>query len=728
MWRYSHFALAVSSSLFVLLATLTGVFLAFEPIENKLQDFYVKGAKELTLADVIDSLRTNYDEILTLEVDANQFVAVDVFSMEEELNGKFYINPFNAQKIGDIPEKRPVFEFMTVLHRSLFLKKLGRIFVGVNSFLLLLIALTGFTLFLKRQKGIRHVFDKLVKERSPQYYHVVLGRWMLLPIIIITLTGVYLSLLRFEMIPQVEAAWIGSEKELSEEPALSPSDFEIFKNTKLAEVRSLEFPFSTEVEDFFILSLKDRELKINQITGDIVDTLRYPFVNRLSTTSFDLHTGRGSILWSIVLAIAGLNILYFMYSGALISYKRLTSKVKNKIPAEAAECVILVGSENGSTRNFGKLLQKSLLQAQKKVFIDDLNNYQAYENMEDLVVLTSTYGVGEPPANASRFLHLLPTVVQKKESQFSVVGFGSLSYPDFCQYALDVDEALSQQADFSQVQAPYLIHNQSYTSFKTWAEKWGKQKGLRLELPAQLVQKKQKTHQFTILEKQSVDDSYSETFSLLLQPSTQKFQSGDLLGIAPPSDPVERQYSIAKVDHDKILLSIKRHEKGICSNYLNDLAVGESFEGILHKNKDFHLVRNTKCVLLVGNGTGIAPYLGMMQQKSRTELHLYWGGRTAASFALYRDRIEKAMEQATLCTYQTVYSKEGGADRYVQDLLAKDAEKLVAQLEAGSYIYLCGSIAMQNGVLELLENIVQARNARPLSYFQNKGQIRMDCY
>ncbi|MEL6718394.1 MAG: hypothetical protein AAFP82_06745, partial [Bacteroidota bacterium] len=115
IWRYSHFALAVSSSIFVLLATVTGIFLAFEPVEKELQPFKVKGASELNLAQVIDTLQTKYDEILTLEVDANQFVVVDVFSMEEDLSGKFYINPFTGEKIGDIPEKRPIYEFMTVL-------------------------------------------------------------------------------------------------------------------------------------------------------------------------------------------------------------------------------------------------------------------------------------------------------------------------------------------------------------------------------------------------------------------------------------------------------------------------------------------------------------------------------------------------------------------------------------------------------------------------------------
>ncbi len=728
IWRYSHFALAISSSVFVLLATVTGIFLAFEPIESKLQPFKINGTSQLSLAEVIDTLQGRYDEILTLEVDANQFVAVDVISMEEDMNGKFYINPFNGHKLGEIPEKRPIFEFMTTLHRSLFLKTIGRIFVGITAFLLLLISLTGFLLFLKRQKGIRHVFDKLVKESFAQHYHVLLARWMLLPIVIITITGVYLSLEQFEIILNKPPQLLQEIPELKESPALAFSEFEVFRNTQLDDVRSLEFPFTTEVEDFFILSLRDKVLKINQKTGAVIESLHYPFTNRLSILSFNLHTGTGSLLWSIVLAIAGVNILFFMYTGAAISFKRITSKVKNKIHIDEAVYVILVGSENGSTRNFAKILQQALLKLKQKVFIDDLNNYQNYYSIKELIVLTSTYGVGDPPINANHFIDLIGTVNTNKVINYSVVGFGSLSYPDFCQYALDVDKALLENKYFRQVESPFLIHNKSYTSFRKWAEQWGKSKQLQLELPTTLIQKKNKDHSFTILEKQVVNDGYDETFTLLLKPGWTSFQSGDLLCIAPPTDPIERQYSIAKVENGNMLLSIKRHEKGVCSNYLFHLEKGDKIIGSLQRNKDFHLIKHAKNILLIGNGTGIAPYLGMIQSKTKANIQLYWGGRTEQSFLLYQDRIIEAVQSEALNAYHIAFSKEKDNHKYVQDLLQKDGKCVVQLLENNGYIYLCGSIAMQNGVLALLELLIKTHSQKTLSHFQNKGQILMDCY
>ncbi|NRB51860.1 MAG: PepSY domain-containing protein [Saprospiraceae bacterium] len=729
IWRYSHFALAVSSSLFILLATLTGLVLAFEPLDTNLQPYKAADSAALSLAAVIDTLTSVYDEVLELEVDANGFVKTAVISMEEDLGGDFYIDPHNGRKIGDIPDKRPIFEFTTNLHRSLFLKTPGRIFVGLTSFFLFLIAITGFLLFLKRQKGLRHFFDKVIKEDSAQYYHVISGRWMLIPIIIIAATGVYLSLWRFTLIPTANPDLVVHTEKLSESPALAKSDFPIFRETQLREFRKLEFPFSPDVEDFFILGLKDRQLKINQITGEIIEEVRYPVATQLSTLSFNLHTGNGSIIWSIILGLACINILYFMYSGAVISLKRIKSKLRNKYKAAEAEIVILVGSENGSTQSFGKLLQKTLLELKQKVFIDELNNYQSYASMKNLVVMTSTYGEGDPPINATRFLQLFDAALPKEQTNYSVVGFGSLAYPNYCQYALDVDERLKRHEICTPLQKPFLIHNKSYTSFKKWAEKWGSQVGIPLEIPPMVQQKKGKSHTFTLSEKQTVKDAYDESFILRLQSPTSQFRSGDLLAITPPEDPVERLYSIAKLPDNSILLSIKRHEFGLCSNYLNKLSVNGQVEGRIDRNKHFHFPSKAPYVAMIGNGTGMAPFLGMIQAgKSKATIRLYWGGRTQRSYQLYQKWIDLALEQDVLQCAKIALSKEDSPYHYVQDIIRQDAKSLVDQLAQGGVIMICGSVAMQNGVLEVLQEASLEHQGIHLSLYQQKQQILMDCY
>lgn len=729
LWRYSHFILAVSSSIFVLLATLTGLVLAFEPIDTNLQAYRSEEVKALSVAEVIDTLRAVYDEVLELAVDANGFVKVAVISMEEELNGDFYIDPKNGKKIGDIPAKKPLFEFTTNLHRSLFLKTPGRIFVGVTSFLLCLIVISGLFLFLKRQKGIRHFFDRIVKEDSAQYYHVITGRWMLVPILIIAATGVYLSLWRFAVILNPEPKVKTITEELRSTPALATAEFPIFRQTSLMAVKKLEFPFSSDVEDPFILSTGNRQLKINQITGDVIEEAQYPATNYWAELSFNLHTGNGSIIWSCILALAAINILYFMYSGALISLRRFRSKLKNKYKAAEAEIVILVGSENGSTKSFGKILQKALLSLQQRVYIDELNHYQVYPNLKNLVILTSTYGEGDPPVNATHFLQAFTENPPSQAVNYAVVGFGSLAYPQFCQYALDVDAHLCTFPRCQAVDNPFLIHNKSYTSFQKWADKWGAKLGLHLELPPLETAKKGRTKRFHIEQKQRVEDSFDETFTLQLTATAQSFQSGDLLAITPPEDPVERLYSIAKLSDQRLLLSIKRHELGLCSNYLNRLPLGATIEARIDRNQHFHFPRKAPSVTLIANGTGMAPYLGMIREKkAKGFIDLYWGGRTQASYQLYKTWIEEALEQQMLQDFKMALSKEEWPYHYVQDIVKEVKDRLIDRLADGGVIMICGSVAMQNGVLEILQRACLTQKGIHLSTYLQKKQILMDCY
>ena len=142
IWRYSHLTLAISSSLFILLAALTGSVLAFEPISNQLKPYAVKHANTLSLSKTIENLKAEYDEVIHIEKDKNDFVTASVFTKKGH-SETFYINPFTAKKIGSIIEKAPVFKFATNLHRSLFLKSTGRIIIAVMSFLLFLMSERG---------------------------------------------------------------------------------------------------------------------------------------------------------------------------------------------------------------------------------------------------------------------------------------------------------------------------------------------------------------------------------------------------------------------------------------------------------------------------------------------------------------------------------------------------------------------------------------------------------
>ncbi|MFC0605545.1 PepSY domain-containing protein [Winogradskyella pulchriflava] len=727
IWRYSHFALAISSFVFILLATLTGIILAFEPISNQLKPYAVSNTGTVNVAETLTVLQNEYDEVVSLEVDSNNFVKASVFSLEGD-SETFYLDPKTGKKIGDIEKKAPIFEFATNLHRSLFLKSTGRFLVGLFSFLLFLISVTGIQLILKRQGGIKKFFSKVVKENILQYYHVVLGRWFLIPIVIITLTGVYLSLEKFNLLPSSQLKHEALEHNTSKKQAVN--DFEIFNTTNLDHLISLEFPFSEDEEDYFILKTKSGEFYVNQYTGDVLSKAKTPMVSKLSYWSVILHTGQGTIIWSIVLLLSCFAILFFMYSGFAMSLKRLgeRSKLKNKFNKNAAEYVILIGTETGHTNKFAHQFYNALLKAGKSVYVSTLNQYSNYKNAKQIIVFTSTYGEGEAPTSAKQFKKLLRSVKQEQTIDFSVVGFGSLMYPEYCKYAVEVDDFLEKQYNFKRSLPIFKINNQSFEAFKTWVNQWNEVNQLQLIIEPPKSNVKLKTlKDFKVIRRTELNRD--ETFVIQLKPHKKmKFQSGDLIGFYPKEDGVERLYSIGKIDGD-IILSIKKYEFGICSSWLSQLQTSETIKAKVKRNLDFHFPTYTKEVIMIANGTGIAPFLGMINQNHlNVKTHLFWGGRTKQSLEIYQNYIEKALETEALNSVNVAYSQEQDNKIYVQDIIKEHSVFIANALKNEAVIMICGSIAMQNRVLEMLDQITIEKLKQPLHKFENNEQILMDCY
>ena len=54
-----------------------------------------------------------------------------------------YIDPLTGESLGKVAPRSSIYQFATTLHRSLFLKGLGRFFVGLVSLLLCLIAISS---------------------------------------------------------------------------------------------------------------------------------------------------------------------------------------------------------------------------------------------------------------------------------------------------------------------------------------------------------------------------------------------------------------------------------------------------------------------------------------------------------------------------------------------------------------------------------------------------------
>lgn len=722
-WRYAHLALALFSSIFLLLASVTGIILAVDAVQEKTLPYKAADFDKITLGETLPVLKKEYSEITELSVDYNQFVTLQAIDKDgNDVNA--YIDPKTGKVLGTPAKKSEFIKWITGFHRSLFLHETGRFFVGVISFCLLLISISGFVLVLKRQRGIRNFFSKVIKEYFAQYYHVVLGRLALIPILIIALTGTYLSLERFNFFMGEEKA-----KPVKTELSAEAEKTSVFKTTFLSDVKKIEFPFTDDPEEYYIIELKDREIEVNQVDGTLLSEKRSPFTVQLSALSLDLHTGRINAVWAVILAIACLNILFFIYSGFTITLKRRSSRIKNKFKANESNYILLVGSENGSSFRFANAIAKQLMSHGKKVFTAELNSFSVYPKAEHIIVFSSTHGLGDPPSNARKFKTLLQKQNQEQKIQFSVVGFGSKSYPDFCQFAVEIDQLLENQNWAERFLDLQTVNDKSAVEFTEWVKLWSEKTEIPLASTPSLYNHVPKGLQkLMVLDKTPISDT-EHTFILTLRANSRtKFASGDLLAVYPANDSRERLYSIGN-HSGNVQLVVKLHPNGLGSGYLNNLEPGDTIKARIINNHAFHFPKKASKVAFISNGTGIAPFLGMIEQnKAKKEIHLYSGFRMETPTLLaYKKFANIMIQKEYLDNFHVALSREA-EHIYVMDLIKRDAAFFVNLLKDGGVIMICGSLAMQKDVEVILGELCRDNKMLNLDDYKEKGQILTDCY
>lgn len=553
-WRLAHLALAVITSVFLLIASLTGVVLALHavnerqaatrenraeapalnntytadyeypsaadqvPVESKtdnsINDTNSREIKPANLAGYLSFLKTKYPGLTAVEV--NKYDQLIIETTDESFNQqRFMIHPEDGHILSRERIDPPFVQWNLSLHRSLFLHNTGRFIVGTVSFLFIIIIISGIALVLKRQKKLKKFFRKPKGGSRTAKWHVRLAQLFFIPLLITALTGTYLFMKRFQLLPEKQAVTISylSEKSTHQtEPDTSAAgqtkvepktpdfndlntehrqespfdkrelaDFPALQTIKLSELKRAVFPFFDDPEEYYSLQLTDRELLIHPYSGTVVEETRYPFHALLGQLSDELHTGSGNSIWAIVLAISSLSIIGFILTGFTITYQRLFKRCKNQAKPAQAEIVILTGTENGSTRRFAEAIHQQLTDQGHKVYSDDMNRYTTYPSARHLIIFTCTYGEGEAPSSARRFEKQLAKHPQKQSISFSVLGFGSRHYPDYCAFAYHTYELLSEQSWSQPTTAVHTVNKRSASEFAAWAGVWSQASGIKLE-------------------------------------------------------------------------------------------------------------------------------------------------------------------------------------------------------------------------------------------------------
>ncbi|MGP1614752.1 MAG: assimilatory sulfite reductase (NADPH) flavoprotein subunit, partial [Pollutimonas bauzanensis] len=134
---------------------------------------------------------------------------------------------------------------------------------------------------------------------------------------------------------------------------------------------------------------------------------------------------------------------------------------------------------------------------------------------------------------------------------------------------------------------------------------------------------------------------------------------------------------------------------GVASNFLTRLAEGDKLPIFIEENPRFRLpADNSRDVIMIGPGTGIAPFRAFVQERSAAGASgrnwLFFGNPHFSSDFLYQTEWQRALKDGDLDRLDLAFSRDQGEKIYVQHRLLERAAELYDWIQGGAHVYVCG--------------------------------------
>ncbi|NYT59283.1 assimilatory sulfite reductase (NADPH) flavoprotein subunit [Alcaligenaceae bacterium] len=152
---------------------------------------------------------------------------------------------------------------------------------------------------------------------------------------------------------------------------------------------------------------------------------------------------------------------------------------------------------------------------------------------------------------------------------------------------------------------------------------------------------------------------------------------------------------------------------GVTSHFLSSLNEGEQLPIFIEENQRFRLPADgSRDVIMIGPGTGIAPFRAFVQERSATSTSgrnwLFFGNPYFSSDFLYQTEWQQALADGNLHRLDLAFSRDQAHKIYVQDKLREHASDLFDWIQSGAHIYVCGDAThMAKDVHQALLDIAQ---------------------
>lgn len=226
---------------------------------------------------------------------------------------------------------------------------------------------------------------------------------------------------------------------------------------------------------------------------------------------------------------------------------------------------------------------------------------------------------------------------------------------------------------------------------------------------------------------QSIPDTRMGLLELLkIYPLKNAGQFEEVLGVLEPIAP--RLYSISsspEAHSGEVHLTVARDKfcingedkYGLCSDFLTQQPEGAELEFYIHKNNAFRLPAEEKDVIMIGPGTGIAPFRSFLAHRDAVGAGgrnwLFFGDQHFVTDFLYQTELLNWVDTGVLTKLNVAFSRDQKEKIYVQHRMLQHGHELYEWLESGASVYVCGAKEpMSVDVEAALVQIVQQHGGR----------------
>lgn len=167
---------------------------------------------------------------------------------------------------------------------------------------------------------------------------------------------------------------------------------------------------------------------------------------------------------------------------------------------------------------------------------------------------------------------------------------------------------------------------------------------------------------------------------------------------------------------------------GLASEFLSHLDENNELKFYVSPNNQFRLPEEDKNIIMIGPGTGVAPFRSFIAERDATgatgKSWLFFGEQHFASDFLYQTEIQNWFETGVLTKVNIAFSRDQEKKVYVQHKMLQHGAEFFEWLHTGSYVYVCGakepmSIDVEQTLLQIIEQFGNRSKEEAAQYLDN---------